>query len=73
MTQAEFAKASGISRRSIVRYEKATSLAEVKRSARLAWSASTGVPIEWLEHGGPANTGLAGRKRFVPHNLLASA
>jgi len=51
LSQSEFADSTGISRRTISRYESATSMNEVKRPILMAWAMATGVPMIWLETG----------------------
>lgn len=51
MSQAQFAEATGLSQRSISRYEQATSDAEIKRPVLLSWAFATNVPFIWLQTG----------------------
>jgi transcriptional regulator with XRE-family HTH domain len=65
MSQAEFAKVTGIAQRSISRYEQATELSEVKRPIMLSWAFGTGVPMAWLETGQDPRDG--GPDGGLPH------
>jgi transcriptional regulator with XRE-family HTH domain len=51
MSQSQFAEATGLSQRSISRYEQATDDAEVKRPVLLSWAFATNVPVIWLQTG----------------------
>lgn len=51
MSQGEFAKATGLSQRSISRYEQATRNDEIRRPVLLSWAFATNVPLIWLETG----------------------
>ncbi|CAB5216948.1 HTH_XRE domain containing protein [uncultured Caudovirales phage] len=50
-SQAAFADATGISRRTIQTYEGTDDPTVIKRPALIAWSWITGVPMFWLETG----------------------
>ena len=64
MSQAEFAATTGISRRTITRYEQSSDVAEMRLPNLLAWSFATGVPLVWLQTGevpGPNGGGRLSR------------
>jgi transcriptional regulator with XRE-family HTH domain len=47
LTQEELGEKMGVGRRSITRYEDGTR--HPKRAVVIAWSVTTGVPLEWIE------------------------
>ncbi|WP_366125335.1 helix-turn-helix transcriptional regulator, partial [uncultured Microbacterium sp.] len=51
LTQTEIANLLGIGRRTVIRYESATDVAETRRPVLIAWALATGVPRTWLETG----------------------
>lgn len=58
MSQAQFAEATGLSQRSISRYEQATDDEEVKRPVLLSWAFATNVPVIWLQTGRTSPQGV---------------
>ena len=64
MSQAELAEVTGISRRTVVRYESGE--ATVRRPQLIAWAMATGVPLAWLMNGeSPRQGGPDGGSRVV--------
>lgn len=51
LSQTQFEKIVGISRKSISTYESMTDINDIRRPVLIAWSWATGVPLEWLETG----------------------
>lgn len=57
LTQQQLAKALGVSRRTLVTYERNDQL---KRRVLMAWALATGVPLAWLEQGTEPENGPDG-------------
>lgn len=69
MSQAELADVTGISRRTVVRYESGE--ASVRRPQLIAWAMATGVPLAWLESGHrPEPTGADLGRRVTGRSLV---
>jgi transcriptional regulator with XRE-family HTH domain len=66
VSQEDMAEQIGVSRRSIVRYERGGA---VPKSALLLYSLRTGVPIEWLKDGEAPPTGDGGGAAVHPLGL----
>ncbi|MFD4990789.1 helix-turn-helix domain-containing protein [Cellulosimicrobium cellulans] len=55
LSQAELAEVTGISRRTVVRYESGEAV--VRRPQLIAWAMATGVPLAWLNGESPRQDG----------------
>lgn len=63
MSQAELAEVTGMSRRTVVRYESGEGV--LRRPQMIAWAMATGVSLEWLQTGkGPHLDGPGGGQRL---------
>lgn len=63
LSQSEFAQATGVSQRSVSRYESLEDAAEIRRPVLLAWAFATGVSMDWLLTGSAGPHGSDG----LPH------